>query len=199
MGCHGYVVDYCGLFLTFGYDNSIFSHERMENGRKVTIYILPDVEARFKVGLEKKGGSIFKSSTLLKPIVGREVFTLEHPSGSMYDLTMHGYLKQLSFDSRPGFIKVIELTPAFILSNTTSSSIKVCQVNSFDSITLEPEQRLPFLWESKQKPRAIKIALLDDHQLWGYSGAITIDRSTRGFILRNNSQVGSYKLISTEV
>jgi len=57
-----------------------------------------------------------------------------------------------------------------MLSNATKTLIKICQVESCDSITLNPYERVPFFWENKKKARYIKISSYDGQDFWGYSG-----------------------------
>jgi hypothetical protein len=83
-----------------------------------------------------------------------------------------------------------------MLSNATKSLIKICQVESCDSISLEPYQRIPFFWENKYKPMFIKISSYDGKDFWGYSGNLTIEKSTETIVLRKSNDPTVYRIFS---
>ena len=51
-------------------------------------------------------------------------------------------------------------------------------------LTLNPYERLPFFWENKTKLKRIKISAYDGVDFWGYSGNLTIEKSTDTIVLR---------------
>jgi hypothetical protein len=97
------------------------------------------------------------------------------------------------------FRKVIEVAPRYILSNTTNYIVKVCQIESCESVKLEPGERVEFFWENKAKPAQIKIAALRGEQMWGYSGPLTIEYNTHWFVVRNSSDISDYRILSLQI
>ena len=69
-------------------------------------------------------------------------------------------------------------------------------MESCQSMTLEPFERVPFFWENKNRPKLIKMALFDENEMWGYSGPVKIDQSTQSFVIRQASDPKKYKLMS---
>lgn len=86
-----------------------------------------------------------------------------------------------------------------MLSNATKWLIKICQAESCDSISLEPYQRIPFFWENKQKPSLIKLALYDGVNFWGWSGDLSIQKSTETIVLRKMSDPTEYRILSIQI
>jgi hypothetical protein len=111
----------------------------------------------------------------------------------------YGYLSSYTGNQYKDFKKIIEVSPRYILSNTTNYIIKVCQLESCESMKVEPGERLPFFWENKAKPTQIKIAALKGMQMWGYSGPLPIDRNTHSFVVRNASKVSDYRILSLQI
>jgi hypothetical protein len=86
-----------------------------------------------------------------------------------------------------------------MLSNATKLLIKLCQAESCDSVTLNPYERLPFFWENKAKPKCIRISAYDGSDFWGYSGNLTIEKSTETIVLRKSSDPTMYRVFSIQV
>ena len=86
-----------------------------------------------------------------------------------------------------------------MLSNATKSLLKISQVESCNSISLEPYQRIPFVWENKTKPKRIKLALYDGVDFWGYSGDLAINSSTETIVLRKMSDPTTYRILSIQI
>lgn len=86
-----------------------------------------------------------------------------------------------------------------MLSNATKSLIKICQVESCDSISLHPYERLPFFWENKSKPKRIKLALYDGVDFWGWSGDLSIDKSIETIVLRKMSEPTEYRILTIQI
>jgi hypothetical protein len=80
--------------------------------------------------------SNYQASSILKPIVGTHIFSLEDPKGSLYEFSIHGSLERFSFYPNSDFKKIIEITPAYVISNATKFHIKICQISSCESVTL---------------------------------------------------------------
>lgn len=99
----------------------------------------------------------------------------------------YSYLSSIENEHINEFRRVVEITPQYMLSNGTKSLIKICQIESCDSISLNPFERLPFFWENKSKPHRIKLALYDKVDYWGWSGDISIEKSTETIVLRKMS------------
>jgi hypothetical protein len=104
----------------------------MKDKHKFTVYLLSDTENKIKVKLEKKFKSSgdLKCSALIKPAVGNQVFELQNYHNSLCQYQTYGYLSSYTGNEYKDFKKVIEVSPRYILSNTTNYIIKVCQISS---------------------------------------------------------------------
>ena len=113
--------------------------------------------------------------------------------------SMNSYLHHIKNSHISEFTRVIEITPQYMLSNATKMMVKICQAESCDSITLNRFERLPFFWESKSKPKFIKISAYDGEDFWGYSGNLSIIKSTETVILRKSSNPTMYRIFSLQI
>jgi hypothetical protein len=157
------------------------------------VYILPEAEFKFKVSMGKDS-----SVHTVRTTIGKTSFILENKK-SLIPFSVYSYLSPLENELISQFRRVIEITPQYMLSNATKSLIKICQVESCDSISLEPYQRLPFVWENKTKPKLIKLALYDGTDYWGYSGDLSIASSTESIVLRKMSDPTTYRILSIQI
>ena len=66
-------------------------------------------------------------------------------------------------------------------------------------MTLEPGERVPFFWESRNKPKQVKIAAVAGDEMWGYSGPIQIHQNTNSFVVRKTAEITDYKILRTQV
>ena len=113
--------------------------------------------------------------------------------------TVNSYLHPLENSHINEFTRIVEITPQFMLSNATKLLIKICQAESCDSITLNPYERLPFFWENKTKLKRIKISAYDGVDFWGYSGNLTIEKSTDTIVLRKSADPTMYRIFSIQI
>lgn len=137
-----------------------------------------------------------KCSATIKCAVGNEPFYLESPSGAFCEYQSYGYLSNFTGNQYTDFKKIIEVTPYYVLQNSTNMKIKVCQAQSCESMNLQKNERVPFYWENKKKPLEIKIAAFTETQMWGYSGPMQIKQNVHSFVLRNSVKMFEYKIFS---
>lgn len=79
---------------------------------------------------------------------------------------------------------VIEITPRYIIVNSSHHRLKISQSDSVQSTVLEHGEREPFFWENTKKSKFIKICSFDEESMWGYSGPIDISMDFHCFYLR---------------
>jgi|JI6StandDraft_1071083.scaffolds.fasta_scaffold21678_5 hypothetical protein len=102
------------------------------------------------------------------------------------EFSVTSYLKPVNPADKDNqlFQKVIEFTSRYMIVNSTSGCIKVNQVDSLISTTLEPQERQPFFWESQKKPKKVRISTFDENSFWGYSGPLSLEQNSQCFTLR---------------
>jgi hypothetical protein len=194
-----YIVDYYGL--TFEFEKSskdilkMYSYKFQKNEFTYNIYLLPETEFKFKVRLSEGG---LQSSASLKTTIGRTNFTLETKK-SLCMFAINSYLHPLENSHINEFTRIVEITPQYMLSNATKLLIKICQAESCDSVTLNPYERIPFFWENKAKLKRIKISAYDGVDFWGYSGNLTIEKSTETIVLRKSAEPTKYRIFSIQI
>ena len=93
---------------------------------------MPSSELKFKVRLNRKYKSTehIKCSAVLKSAVGNELFFLESPQGAFCEYQSYGYLSQFQGNQYTDFKNILEITPQYVLANSTDMQIKVCQNQS---------------------------------------------------------------------
>lgn len=172
-----YLIDYYGLMFEFEKESrtiqKMYSHKFNRDDFTYQVYLLPETEFKFKAKL-LEGGT---TSASLRTTIGRTCFALETKK-SLCMFTLNSYLQPLENEHISEFARIIEITPQYMLSNATKLLVKICQAESCDSITLNPYERVPFFWENKAKLRYIRISAYDGNDFWGYSGNLTIEKST---------------------
>lgn len=58
---------------------------------------------------------------------------------------------------------------------------------------------MPFFWENKAKLKCIRVSAYDGNDFWGYSGNLTIEKSTETLVLRKSSDPTMYRVFSIQV
>jgi hypothetical protein len=58
---------------------------------------------------------------------------------------------------------------------------------------------VPFFWENRAKPKLIRLSSYDGVDLWGYSGNLTISKSTETVVLRKSSDPTMYRIFTLQI
>lgn len=102
---------------------------------------MPEAEFKFKVKISEKS----KDHQTLKSAIGRLDFSLRK-GNAQCDFSAFCYFNTYKNEHLKEFNRVIEITPTYVLSNTTKDVLKICQKDSLTSMNLKPHERCPFFW-----------------------------------------------------